>query len=564
MKKFLLLVFIMLFTFGISHAQIEIDGDMLDWAGVPAADAGEAAEELGDMHAADSMNYDIQDFYMTGNDSILFCRIVFDPAGSLVSGYNNGLAISMYFDTDAADTSGLDFGWWSLSLDYLIDLSGVAAGGTEATILKNINRNPIDPGWPDGWDSVGVAQMALNSTENEIEFSVNKHLIEANFNIRPVLDVVGYWDWGNPDQFPNANLGWDPAFMVDFNTVTNTSYVFQAKGPQIESEITIDGDMLDWTGFQIDVDETAEETGDMPTGADFDIQDVYMTSDSDYVYMRIVIDPAGTFTGQWNSEVYPNGDPVFELHFDTKVEINQGLSWYWWFIGGDYKIDLQHAYNPTDPQSDLTIWEYVGSDPEDEQWDSVATGAMVALNTSENELEIAIPRGLIRAGLTQTGGEIVRPYIYSVGDENWDNEEYFPNDLPNEGQMPAYVVNYQFVEGTGASNLIVAPEAQSIGDKGNSSVPNEFTVHQNYPNPFNPNTNISFSLPVAQKITLVVFDVLGRKVSTLVDNQRFIAGTNVVTWNGTNQEGDLVSSGVYFYQVSSDNFKVTRKMVLMR
>ena len=80
----------------------------------------------------------------------------------------------------------------------------------------------------------------------------------------------------------------------------------------------------------------------------------------------------------------------------------------------------------------------------------------------------------------------------------------------------------------------------------------------------NPTTTISFNLPLSQKISIVVFDVLGRKVSTLVDNQRFNPGKNIVTWNGTNQQGDLVSSGIYFYQVSSDNYKATRKMVLMK
>jgi hypothetical protein len=103
-----------------------------------------------------------------------------------------------------------------------------------------------------------------------------------------------------------------------------------------------------------------------------------------------------------------------------------------------------------------------------------------------------------------------------------------------------------------------------VEDFSTSSKPTSFSLSQNYPNPFNPTTNISFNLPATQKISVVVFDILGRKVSTLVNNERFNAGTNMVTWDGTNEKGNLVSSGVYFYQVSSNDFKATKKMVLMK
>jgi hypothetical protein len=342
------------------------------------------------------------------------------------------------------------------------------------------------------------------------------------------------------------------------DAVTNTSYVYQARGPQIETAIEIDGDMLDWpANTQIDVDKTAEETGDMPTGPDFDIQDIYMTSDSDYVYVRVVIDPTGTLTGQYTQ--YDNA-PVFELQFDTFLESQQGLSWgNWWFLGGDYKINLADVYNPDNPKSEIAVWQFTGDyEGAEETYDSVGT-AMAAVNSSDTELEIAISRDLIRTGSD------VRPFIYSVGDENWDNEEYFPNDLPDEGQRPAYVANYNFVEGTGGSNLMVAAgEADAIVDSKGTVAPSEFTLNPNYPNPFNPSTTISFVLPVAQKVNVTVFDVLGQKVKTLLDNENLTAGMSMVTWNGDNESGKQVSSGIYFYQVRSEKFNATRKMILMK
>jgi hypothetical protein len=562
MKNLLLLFLSVFLISGLAQAQIEIDGDMLDWTGIPAADVGQAAEELGDMVAGagyDSVNFDMQDLYITGNDSMVFMRVDFNPEGSLVTAATEAggyLLLSLYLDTDVAAGSGLDWGWWSLSFDYLIDLGAVTSGEVEeVTILNNIERDLVAPTWPTGWDSVGVCQVAMSATETQIELGFSKDVCHIWQVLRPMFEVTP--DWANADVIPNHVYATDPGWLIGLNSVTNESYVYQAKGPQIDSEITIDGDMLDWSaGFQIDVNETAEEIGDMPTGPDFDIQDMYMTSDSDYVYIRIVIDPSGTFSGQWTA--YTN-DPVFELQFDTHLESQQGLSWgNWWFLGGDYKINLPDIYNPDNPKSETALWKFTGDyEGAEESYDSVGT-VMATVNSNDNEIEVAISRSLLMAGSD------IRPFIYSVGDENWDNEEYFPNDLPDEGQQPAYVVNYQFVEATGAANFMVVPDPTAIGHNVGSSTPTNFVLHQNYPNPFNPSTNIAFALPVAQKVSVVVFDVLGRKVSTLVNNERLNAGTNVVTWNGTNETGNLVSSGIYFYEVRSDDFNATKKMVLMK
>jgi hypothetical protein len=562
MNKVTLLIFTLFLAIGLVHAQIEIDGDMVDWAGVPVADMDQAAEELGDMAGGagyDSVNFDIKDVYITGNDSMVFMRFVFNPNGSLVNAQTEAggwLPLELYLDTDVAANSGLDWGWWSLSFDYLIELDAVTSGEVvEVTILNNIQRDQDSPDFPAGWDSVGLAMGAMSATENEVEIGFKKSDVHIWQVMRFMLQATP--NWADEDIVPNDVYAVDPGWLIALDAVTNTSYVYQAKGPQIEAPIEIDGDMLDWSAaYQIDVDETAEDIGDMPTGPDFDIKDVYMTSDSDYVYVRVVIDPTGTFSGQFTQ--YTN-EPVFELQFDTFLESQQGLSWgNWWFLGGDYKINLPEVYSPDNPKSEIGVWQFTGDyEGAEEIYDSVGT-AMAMVNSSDNELEIAISRELIRCGSD------IRTFIYSVGDENWDNEEYFPSDLPDEGQRPAYVVNYRFVEGSGASNLMVAGGADAIDDLNNSATPKNFTLNQNYPNPFNPSTTITFALPVAQKVSVVVMDVLGRKVTTLMDKQNLKAGMNMVTWNGNNDQGSLVSSGIYFYQVSSEDFKATRKMILIK
>ena len=91
---------------------------------------------------------------------------------------------------------------------------------------------------------------------------------------------------------------------------------------------------------------------------------------------------------------------------------------------------------------------------------------------------------------------------------------------------------------------------------------NSFFV-QNYPNPFNLGTNISFYLPEKSHVALQIYNILGERVKTLA-NGTFESGTHVVTWDGTNGNGESVSTGVYFYRVKAGENVVTKKMTLVK
>ena len=92
----------------------------------------------------------------------------------------------------------------------------------------------------------------------------------------------------------------------------------------------------------------------------------------------------------------------------------------------------------------------------------------------------------------------------------------------------------------------------------NQEIPNSFSLKQNYPNPFNPVTNIVFSIPSQSKITLRVFDALGREIALLA-NGNFTAGTYRVDWDASGY-----TSGIYFYTLETDGYKETRKMMLVK
>lgn len=86
---------------------------------------------------------------------------------------------------------------------------------------------------------------------------------------------------------------------------------------------------------------------------------------------------------------------------------------------------------------------------------------------------------------------------------------------------------------------------------------------QNYPNPFNPSTTIAYSLANKTDVKLQIFDVRGRLVKTLVDGERSPNNYRVM-WDGRNNSGNSVASGIYFYRLVAGEFKATKKMVLLR
>jgi hypothetical protein len=100
-----------------------------------------------------------------------------------------------------------------------------------------------------------------------------------------------------------------------------------------------------------------------------------------------------------------------------------------------------------------------------------------------------------------------------------------------------------------------------VGDKPN--VANSYQLAQNYPNPFNPTTQISFSLKIAGQTELTVYNALGQKVITLVNNE-MTAGAHNVEWNGLDASGKAVATGVYIYKLKSGDFSSTRKMLLIK
>ena len=94
-------------------------------------------------------------------------------------------------------------------------------------------------------------------------------------------------------------------------------------------------------------------------------------------------------------------------------------------------------------------------------------------------------------------------------------------------------------------------------------LPESYAVHQNYPNPFNPTTQLRYDLPEASHVRIMVYDLMGREIRTLVDMDQK-AGYRSIQWNATNDLGQPVSAGMYLYTIQAGDFRQTKKMVLLR
>jgi len=124
------------------------------------------------------------------------------------------------------------------------------------------------------------------------------------------------------------------------------------------------------------------------------------------------------------------------------------------------------------------------------------------------------------------------------------------------GSNPYYCEPHGGPGGSGMSGVIVVQNPVGVDDE--ELLANQFELKQNYPNPFNPSTRINFSVPDASFIILKVYDILGNEVAVLVNEQKQ-AGNYQIDFDASELTG-----GVYFYQLTTNSFVDTKKMILMK
>jgi len=164
------------------------------------------------------------------------------------------------------------------------------------------------------------------------------------------------------------------------------------------------------------------------------------------------------------------------------------------------------------------------------------------------------------------GNNTVALLHFTLTDENLKTLEIAPFSGDNPSHELMYVYNEWINDVPNVQSLSPDFQGGSVALDSRTptaNLPAEFALSQNVPNPFNPTTIVAYALPKDAQVNLDVYNVLGQHVKTLV-NEMQRAGRQTVTWDGTDNSGSSVASGVYFYKLRAGDFTDTKKMVMLK
>lgn len=202
-------------------------------------------------------------------------------------------------------------------------------------------------------------------------------------------------------------------------------------------------------------------------------------------------------------------------------------------------------------------------------FDSTTTALMEQNSTGGNNIEDALEFTL---GPSLPTDVITSHYNVSIEPENkTDMDDGDGGPVPGQGvpvQSP-----FNFAYSTSSASYTAGTNGQPLGDLNwfpgltdvddVETLPVAYELYNNYPNPFNPTTAIKYSIPEQANVRLTVYNSLGQEVAALINTTQN-AGTYTFTWNGKNNAGVKVSSGVYLYHLKAGNFVSTKKMVMLK
>jgi N-acetylneuraminic acid mutarotase len=200
-------------------------------------------------------------------------------------------------------------------------------------------------------------------------------------------------------------------------------------------------------------------------------------------------------------------------------------------------------------------------------WSSLGTGSSNGVNDVVRALAVVGDEVFVGGNFTLAGGVIVyRVARFNTQTNTWSLLGTGSSNGVNDWVYALAVVGNEVVVGGGFTEAGgVSANRVARWNSGTSRVeqlsptaPKTFLLEQNYPNPFNPSTTIRYQLPVASEVKLEVYDVLGKKIATLV-NERQSAGSYQVVWNASG-----LSSGTYFYRLQAGTFVETKKMIMVK
>ena len=153
--------------------------------------------------------------------------------------------------------------------------------------------------------------------------------------------------------------------------------------------------------------------------------------------------------------------------------------------------------------------------------------------------------------------------IYGNEEDHGEVVFHIYNESTDEILFSSQLVEFETNGMVGTLSEPYTLDASSLTVYDSGYIPGVFSLSQNYPNPFNPVTTIGYGIPQSSAVRITVYNMLGEEVTT-IENQVLDAGYYFTTWNGQDNLGNVVSAGVYLYQIQAGDFTKTRKLILLK
>ncbi len=230
----------------------------------------------------------------------------------------------------------------------------------------------------------------------------------------------------------------------------------------------------------------------------------------DYLKAKYIKNDVGDSSTVFSSNALQTNNPFTGL---STIEFDDGTK-------GTYKVDSPDGIMPV-PSS----------------------GAELVLSYSEVDPDVFGGAGIVYTGIFSNSNQNGALVYFSFPFETITNESM-------RDDLIFRIFNY-FINGP-----------VGIEDKNNPEIPESYSLEQNYPNPFNPSTTINFALIKSSKVKLFVYNILGQKISSLID--KFMpAGRHKIDWNGRDDFNNQIGSGIYVYILKAEQFTLSKKMILL-
>ena len=380
----------------------------------------------------------------------------------------------------------------------------------------------------------------LRVTGQEHSGSVNLYTTQAD---------SGWHLVGNPY---GATIDWDDASSWTKTNTDQTIYVWE---PDEKSYKT-------WNGT----------TGSLGSGLIKPFQAFWVKANNNNPQLTVSED-AKTFGGTFVGKLAADRNPEIEIQLSRQDNTN---SIYFAFYDG--------AKVGKDPRDGFYLQPPPGVESYSEIYSISRSMGRYSINALP--LNFGVPIEIpISANVLQNGKKItdsVKLQIAKIKNipNSWDLT--LVDRLTGRELSPSPSLNYQFTtdginptsQPTDDSTDVLEEEYHILADAKPSQarfalkidpgsagfgLPNKIDLKQNYPNPFNPTTTIRFTLPIQNEVTLEVFNILGRKVATILDNESYQAGLHNVSWDASN-----VASGTYLYRLKTDERIISKKMTVIK